>query len=238
MKLTIFTLLLTGCGLSGDKSNLKYEEVALKKTDEIKAPTTDADPAFTKIKSDVLTENCIGCHNPDTQKAKGRVDLTDKKSVFQNSDIILYLIDTAYVNNGSRLKPMPLVNGKSVQLSPALISEFKNWKESEEKIWADTMTKSYKEAQVYDYLQKNLFETSCVRCHNANNTKRVDLTKKENIVDAEVYANILCSIKQPYDEACEISKMPPKFGDDVHLKQELVEALENWKKEYDALNSK
>lgn len=84
--------------------------------------------------------------------------------------------------------------------------------------------------KVYTSLQKRVFTVSCTGCHSPKKPKRVDLTKKENII--ENFQDIVDRMR----DASGVDTMPPFEDQNIFpaVKEELILELEEWKKTIDA----
>lgn len=83
--------------------------------------------------------------------------------------------------------------------------------------------------QVYLGIKNKLFDTSCIKCHNPDKPKRLDLTKKDNIL--ENFDDIIYRMTDAFDMGFDY--MPPK-GDPVA--PELIKELKAWKADMTYLN--
>ena len=83
--------------------------------------------------------------------------------------------------------------------------------------------------KVFTSLQKRIFNVSCVGCHNPKKPKRLDLTKKENII--EDFQDIIDRMR----DSSGVDTMPPFEDQNMFpaVKEELILELEEWKKTLD-----
>ena len=134
---------LAGCG--SDKGPLKFSTpqkvINTLETENKKDPIVENDKAYVQIKTSLFDTSCIKCHNPETALKKNRLDLTSRENILENFDDIIYRMTDAFDMGFDYMPP------KGDPVSPALIQELKTWK-------ADIH---------FANLQKNLFETSCLK---------------------------------------------------------------------------
>ncbi len=83
--------------------------------------------------------------------------------------------------------------------------------------------------KVYTSLQKRIFTVSCTGCHSPKKPKRMDLTKKENII--ENFQDIVDRMR----DSSGVDTMPPFEDQNIFpaVKEELILELEEWKKSID-----
>lgn len=200
-------LALAGCNfINPDKGVLNFS--AGKKTiiDPIKTDVevdTEKDLVYLDIKKSLFDTSCMRCHNPETAVKRGRLDLTKKNLILENYDDILYRMTDAFDLGVDYMPP------RGDRVSPELIKQLKAWK-------ADLR---------YVNIQKTVFEASCTKCHNPNNTRRMNLTSKEVII--ENYDKILYRMTDSFDEA-NGKPMPPR-GKGDQVSAELIKELKAWK---------
>jgi cytochrome c5 len=117
--LSLFTL--AACGISPDKSALKFADQVIAKIDPIKNEPAETDQNFLKLKADLFDRSCNNCHNPKKPK---RLDLTKKENVIREYDDILYRMTEAFDMGFDNMPP------EGDKVSDSLIAEFKQWKAS------------------------------------------------------------------------------------------------------------
>jgi hypothetical protein len=83
--------------------------------------------------------------------------------------------------------------------------------------------------KIYVSLQKRIFNVSCIGCHGPKKPKRLDLTKKENII--ENFQDIVDRMR----DISGVDTMPPFEDQNIFpaVKEELILELEEWKKSLD-----
>jgi len=117
--LTLFTL--TSCGISPDKSALKFADQIIAKVDPIKNEPPETDQTYLKLKAELFDRSCNNCHNP---KKPRRVDLTKKENIIRDYDDILYRMTEAFDMGFDNMPP------EGDKVSDQLIADFKKWKAS------------------------------------------------------------------------------------------------------------
>ena len=161
---------------------------------------TEKDLVYLGLKKNLFDNSCTKCHNPDKPK---RLDLTNKDLILENFDDIIYRMTDAFDMGFDYMPP------KGDPVSPELIKELKAWK-------ADL---------AYFNIQKSIFETSCTKCHNPTNKRRIDLTSKDVIIAN--YDKILYRMTDSFAEA-NGKPMPPR-GKGEQVPEKLIEELKKWK---------
>ena len=196
---------LAGCG--SDKGPLKFSTpqkvINTLETENKKDPIIENDKAYVQIKTFLFDTSCIKCHNPETALKKNRLDLTSRENILENFDDIIYRMTDAFDMGFDYMPP------KGDPVSPALIQELKTWK-------ADIH---------FANLQKNLFETSCLKCHGPTQTRHIDLTSKEVIL--KNFDDIVYRMTTAFEDNLK-KPMPPK-GKGEPVSPKLIEELKNWK---------
>ena len=121
--LTLFTLL--ACGISPDKSVLKFADKIVAKVDPVKTEPTDpnaeTDKKYLKLKAELFDRSCNNCHSP---KKPRRLDLTKKENIVREYDDILNRMTEAFDMGFDYMPP------EGDKVSDELIAEFKQWKAS------------------------------------------------------------------------------------------------------------
>lgn len=195
-------LLVSGCGLSSDKSPLAFSGINKNGTDQIivkPGSTESADPQFQIIKQNLVDVSCIKCHSANQTK---HIDLTSRSVVLENADDILYRMTDAWTVGTGKMPP----RGNAVDVK--VINEFKAWKS---------------DAQ-FANLQTKLFAVSCLKCHGATQTRHTNLSSKEVVI--ENYDEIIYKMTNAFDES---NKPMPPVGKGTRVSPELIKELQKWK---------
>ena len=117
----LFSVLLSSCILSGDKSELKFKETI---TTIINPIEEDKDKVYASIQKRIFNVSCIGCHSPKKPK---RLDLTKKENIVENfQDIVDRMRDASGVDT------MPPFEDQSIfpAVNEDLIQELEVWKKT------------------------------------------------------------------------------------------------------------
>lgn len=159
------------------------------------------DSVYVNLQKELFDASCIRCHNPEAAAKKSRLDLTNKTVVQENLEDILRRVTMGPEDGKGQMPP------RGDRVDPLLIERLKEW--GEDPIFAN--------------LKVNLFEASCIQCHNPKNSRRMDFTTKENIItyfDEAFYR---------MGEAFEDKNRPmPPIGKGKRVSKNLVDQYEAW----------
>jgi len=114
----IFSIFLSSCILSSDKTDLKFKESKITFVNPIEK---DKDKVYTSLQKRIFSVSCTGCHNPKKPK---RIDLTKKDNIFKNfQDIVDRMRD------GSGVDTMPPSEDQTIfpAVKEELILELEDW---------------------------------------------------------------------------------------------------------------
>lgn len=191
------TLGLAGCGIDLKKSDLLFSAPRALNPNEIKVePSKETDTQFLAIQKNLVETSCLKCHNAKQTKHS---NLTSKDVVLEYADDILYRITDI---GADKMPP------RGDRVSPEVVLEFKAWKSDMQ----------------FAGLQKKLFESSCLKCHGPNQTRRSNLASKEMIIDN--YDEILYRMTDAFEED---NKPMPPIGKGKKVSAELILELQKWK---------
>ncbi len=171
----------------------------------------DTQVSFAVIRDRVLRPQCLQCHSWSIDETE-----VNKRILPGNPEgSELYRM----VKNGQMPSGSPRLSDQSLKLVEQYIVH---------------LSKSKVEAPIplsatYSSLKVNLFEKSCIRCHNpdvlAKHPKRPLLTSKKAIIDR--YDDILYSVTDAW--TMNDNEMPPASSDVPRVSEEVVKMLKEWK---------
>lgn len=198
------TLSLSSCGVNPDKSPLAFGASGTTGINPIKVETNkDDDSEFTALQKNFFLVSCMKCHAATQTR---HIDLTSKEVVLKNFDDIIRKISTPFVPLNPKDGPMP---PKASSVSPEVIAALKTWKSNLQ----------------FAEIQKNLIQTSCIKCHSATQTKHSNLTSKEEVL--KNFDEIIRRTAAPFiPESANDRPMPPKGP---AVSRELIKQLQDWK---------
>lgn len=195
-------LVLTGCKIetgTDESSRFKVFNYALGSVD------------FNVLKENVLKSQCIQCHSwaiSETEVAKRIVPGNPEASA-------LYRV----VKSGQMPSGKPRLTDQALVLVEQYILH----------VSPDVIIKPIPLAPTYASLKVNLFEQSCVRCHNPDVKKahpnRPLLDSKEAIIAR--YDDVLYSVTDAWN--MNDNEMPPERSDVPRLTEEMIKVLIEWK---------
>lgn len=200
------TLSLSSCGVNSDKSPLAFGTAggATPAVNPIKVDTNkENDPQFASLQKNFFLVSCMKCHSAEQTR---HINLTSKEVVLKNFDEIIRKVSSPFVPLNAKDGPMP---PKASSVSPEVIASLKAWKSNIQ----------------FAEIQKNLIETSCIKCHSATQTRHSNLTSKEEVL--KNFDEIIRRTADPFvPESANDKPMPPK-GPTVS--RELIKQLQDWK---------
>ncbi len=201
------SLSLSSCGINSEKSALAFGPgagVIVATVNPVKVDTNkENDPQFASLQEKFFLVSCMNCHSATQTR---HINLTSKEVVLKNFDEIIRKISTPFAPLNAKDGPMP---PKGASISPTAIANLKAWKSN----------------ILFAEVQKNLIETSCIKCHSATQTRHSNLTSKEEVL--KNFDEIIRRTADPFiPESANDKQMPPK-GPTVS--RELIKQLQDWK---------
>jgi mono/diheme cytochrome c family protein len=166
---------------------------------------------FNVLKSNVLQCQCMQCHSWSMNELE-----VLKRIVPGNPEAsVLYKV----VKSGQMPSGKPRLTDQALQLVQQYING----------VNSDRAIKPVPLAPTYASLKVNLFEKSCVQCHNldviAKHPKRPLLDSKQVIIAR--YNDILYSVTDAWN--MNDNEMPPEKSNVPRLSEEVIQALKDWK---------
>lgn len=166
---------------------------------------------FNILKTNVLNSQCVQCHS----WAGTESEVIKRIIPGQALNSTLYKV----VKSGQMPSGKPRLTDQAILLVEAYING----------VSSDRAIKPVPLAPTYSSLKVNLFEKSCVACHNPDvlvlHPKRPLLISKEAIIAR--YNDIVYSVTDAWN--MNDNEMPPEKSKYPHLTDEVIQALKDWK---------